>query len=148
VSTATAQGTRPALCAIITAASSVMFVILKFFIASMKTSLCRHQSSQKTCFVLAVPWLDLRGRRHPLQRRRSASAAHCSDRDRHSQRGRGMSAGPVLNSHRQAILEKICSAPRSVMVGNCLHPCWSALRWQNDTEYNARVWTQLSRAQT
>jgi hypothetical protein len=57
-----------------------------------------------------------------------------------------MSAGQVLNSHRQAILEKICSTPRSVMVGNCLHPCWSALRWQNDTEYNARVWTQLSRS--
>jgi DNA-binding XRE family transcriptional regulator len=40
VSTATAQGTRSALCAIITVASGVMFVILKFFIASMKTSPC------------------------------------------------------------------------------------------------------------
>jgi hypothetical protein len=57
-----------------------------------------------------------------------------------------MNAGQVLNSHRQAILEKICSTPRSGMVGNCLHPCWSALRWKNDTEYNARVWTQLSRS--
>jgi hypothetical protein len=56
------------------------------------------------------------------------------------------SAGQVLNSHRQAILEKICSTPRSVMVGNCLHPCWSALRWQNDTEYNAVVRTHLSRS--
>jgi hypothetical protein len=55
-----------------------------------------------------------------------------------------MGAGQVLNSHRQAILEKICSTPRSVMVGNCLHACWSALRWQNDTEYNALVRTHLS----
>jgi hypothetical protein len=57
-----------------------------------------------------------------------------------------MSAGQILNSHRQAILEKICSTPRSVMVGSCLHPCWSALRWQNDTEYNALVRTHLSRS--
>jgi hypothetical protein len=76
----------------------------------------------------------------------SSNAEHCSDRDCHSQRGRGMGAGQVLNSHRQAILEKICSTPRSVMVGNCLHPCWSALRWQNDTEYNALVRTHLSRS--
>src|SRR4029450_14137207 len=62
------------------------------------------------------------------------------------QGGARMSPGQILNSHRQAILEKICSTPRSVMVGSCLHPCWSALRWQNDTEYNALVRTHLSRS--
>jgi hypothetical protein len=42
-----------------------------------------------------------------------SSAAHRADQHRHTQRGRGMSAGQVLNSHRQAILEKICSWGRS-----------------------------------
>ena len=36
----------------------VKFVILMFSIPSMKTSPCRYQSSQETCFVLAAPWPD------------------------------------------------------------------------------------------